>query len=58
MTVAALNDPDSGYDVAPYYEQFGFIHAAPDGLPRPGEFFRTMFFDVKPLLDALGPQPG
>lgn len=52
IIVDALYDPDNGYDVAPYYAQFGFIHASPDERPRPGEYFRTMFFDLKPLLDA------
>lgn len=54
LTVDALHDPDDGYDVAPYYERFGFLHAAADALPKPGEHYRTMFFDLKPLLDAAG----
>lgn len=57
ITVDALYDPDSSYDVAPYYERFGFIHAAPDARARPGEFFRTMFFDLKPLIDAASGKP-
>ncbi|RFC53049.1 MAG: hypothetical protein DVB22_000122 [Verrucomicrobia bacterium] len=53
VTVDALFDPDNDYDVAGYYEKFGFVFADPSGVPREGEQFRTMFFDLKPLLDAL-----
>jgi hypothetical protein len=38
------------------YEKFGFVFADPSGVPREGEQFRTMFFDLKPLLDALDAQ--
>lgn len=52
LTVDALHDPDDDYDVAAYYARFGFQHAAADAQPKPSEHFRTMFFDLKPLIEA------
>ncbi len=52
LTVDAVHDPDDGYDLADYYARFGFQHASADTQPKSGEHFSTMFFDLKPLIEA------
>jgi hypothetical protein len=56
MTVDALYDPDSGYDSSGFYERLGFRFANPDEPMPPVNGYRTMYFDLKPLIDAQ--QPG
>jgi hypothetical protein len=58
MTVDALYDPDTDppYDVSSFYAQFGFQFANPDTvLPLPVPY-RTMYLDLKPLIDLLSGQ--
>lgn len=58
MTVDALYDPDSDYDTSGFYERFGFTFADGEGCRVEGQPFRTMYFDLKPILDALGMNAG
>ena len=53
MKVDALYDPDSDYDTSEFYARFGFRFADGEGLRIQGQPFRTMYFDLKPILDAL-----
>jgi len=53
VTVDALYDPDSDYDTSGFYEHFGFTFADGEGKRVEGQPFRTMYFDLKPILDAL-----
>ena len=53
MTVDALYDPDSDYDTAGFYSRFGFTFADCEGRRVEGQPFRAMYFDLKPILDAL-----
>lgn len=61
VTVDALYDPDTGYDIAGYYERFGFRHVNPVESVPPAGNFRTMYFDIKTVVDELAllgqPQP-
>ena len=54
VTVDALYDPDSDYDTSEFYARFGFTFADGEGQRVEGQPFRTMYFDLKPILDALG----
>jgi GNAT superfamily N-acetyltransferase len=53
VTVDALYDPDSDYDTSGFYERFGFTFSDGEGRRIPGQPFRTMYFDLKPILDSL-----
>ncbi len=53
VTVDALFDPDNGYDSSPFYLKRGFVFASPDEPCPPSDGFRTMYFDLKPLIDVL-----
>jgi hypothetical protein len=53
VTVDALYDADSGYDVSGYYQHIGFQYATPAEQLPPIEAYRTMFFDLKPLIDSI-----
>jgi GNAT superfamily N-acetyltransferase len=53
ITVDALYDPDTGYDIARYYEKFGFKHVDPSETTPPSGNFRTMYFDIKVVLEEL-----
>lgn len=57
MKVDALYDPDSDYDTSKFYERFGFMFADGEGRRVEGQPFRTMYFDLKPILDALDGNP-
>jgi hypothetical protein len=57
MTVDALYDPDSGYDSSGFYERLGFRFANPDEPLPPVSGYRTMYFDLKPLIDGQHPLP-
>lgn len=53
MTVDALYDPDSDYDTAGFYSRFGFTFSDGQGRQIREQPFRAMYFDLKPILDAL-----
>lgn len=53
MTVDALYDPDSGYDISGYYARFGFQYVNPGESLPPKDGYRTMYFDLLPLKKAL-----
>ena len=53
VTVHARYDPDSDYDTAGFYSRFGFTFADGEGRRVEGQPFRAMYFDLKPILDAL-----
>lgn len=53
MTVDALYDADENppYDVSSFYQKFGFQFANPDETLPTNIPYRTMYFDLKPLID-------
>lgn len=53
MTVDALYDLDEDppYDVSGFYEKFGFQLANPEEIVTAEAPYRTMYFDLKPLID-------
>lgn len=58
MTVDAFYDldPDSAgrhYDASGFYTRIGFNFVNPDEPLPPAQSYRTMYFDLKPLVDAL-----
>lgn len=58
MTVDAFYDldPDSQgahYDASGFYRSIGFSFVNPDESLPPPQAYRTMYFDLKPLADAL-----
>ena len=53
VTVDALYDPDTDYDTAGFYARFGFTFADGVGRRIPDQPFRAMYYDLKPILDAL-----
>lgn len=58
MTVDALYDPDTTppYDASSFYAQFGFQFVNPDQILPPYIPYRTMYLDLKPLIDLLNGQ--
>jgi GNAT superfamily N-acetyltransferase len=58
MTVDALYDSDvePPYDASKFYEKFGFRFANPDEELPPSVPYRTMYFDLKPLINLLSGQ--
>ena len=44
---------DYDYDTAGFYAGFGFTFANGTGQRVPRQPFREMYFDLKPILDAL-----
>ena len=58
MTVDALYDPDTTppYDASGFYEKFGFQFADPNESLPPSVPYRTMYLDLKPLIDLLSIQ--
>jgi GNAT superfamily N-acetyltransferase len=58
MTVDALYDPDTTppYDASGFYEKFGFQFADPNEPLPPSVPYRTMYLDLKPLIDLLSIQ--
>lgn len=58
MTVDALYDPDlePPYDASSFYEQFGFQFVNPEEELPPSVPYRTMYLDLKPLIDLLNGQ--
>lgn len=57
VTVDALYDPDSDYDTSGFYARFGFTFSDGAGRRTEGQPFRAMYFDLKPILDALAENP-
>ena len=55
MTVDALYDPDTTppYDASGFYEKFGFQFADPNESLPSSVPYRTMYLDLKPLVDLL-----
>ena len=53
LKVDALYDPDSDYDTSKFYARFGFMFADGEGRRVEGQPFRTMYFDLKLILDSL-----
>jgi GNAT superfamily N-acetyltransferase len=53
MTVDALYDPDEEppYDASGFYQKFGFQFVNPDEAVPKAVPYRTMYFDLKPLID-------
>ncbi|MEG3972448.1 hypothetical protein QUA00_33235 [Microcoleus sp. T2B6] len=58
MTIDALYDPDTTppYDASGFYEKFGFQFADPNESLPPSVPYRTMYLDLKPLIDLLSIQ--
>lgn len=60
MTVDAFYDKDDVpiYDASGFYENFGFQFVNPDEQMPPENGYRTMYFDLKPLIDIVNnPDP-
>ncbi|WP_229240431.1 GNAT family N-acetyltransferase [Dyadobacter sp. SG02] len=53
VTVDALYDADTGYDIAGYYARFGFKFVDPFEATPPTCNFRTMYFDIKMIVQEL-----
>ena len=55
LTVDAMYDPDRTphYDVSGYYAALGFRYANPNEVIPPADGWRTMFFDLKPIIEAM-----
>lgn len=51
LTVDALYDPDTGYDSSGFYRHLGFRFADPREALPPVRGYRTMYFDLKPLIE-------
>jgi len=53
ITVDALydSDKDPPYDASGFYERLGFQFTNPDETLPPTRPYRTMYFDLKPLID-------
>ncbi|WP_031529777.1 hypothetical protein [Dyadobacter crusticola] len=52
MTVDAFYDKDNGYDISGFYQKIGFMFVNPDEQLPPRHSYRTMYFDLKPLIDS------
>ncbi|MBW4523272.1 MAG: GNAT family N-acetyltransferase [Scytolyngbya sp. HA4215-MV1] len=55
ITVDALYDADltPPYDASGFYEKFGFRFVNPEETLPPSSPYRTMYLDIKPLIDLL-----
>lgn len=53
VTVDAFFDPDNGYDASGFYQKLGFRFANPHETLPPPQSYRTLYFDLKPLIDAF-----
>jgi hypothetical protein len=50
-------DIEPAYDASGFYTKLGFDFAAPyENLP-PEMPYRTMYFDLKPVIELFNPQP-
>ncbi|WP_298437810.1 hypothetical protein [Geobacter sp.] len=50
LTVDALYDVDTGYDISGFYQNFGFRFANEEEPLPPLDPFRTLYFDLLPLI--------
>jgi GNAT superfamily N-acetyltransferase len=50
LTVDALYDVDTGYDISGFYQNFGFRFANEEEPLPPRDPFRTLYFDLLPLI--------
>lgn len=57
MTVDAFYDKDTGYDVSGFYLNMGFMYVNPDEPLPPEHSYRTMYFDLKPLIEGVKREP-
>lgn len=53
VIVDALYDAEKQYDSSGFYLKLGFQFANPDEEIPPPDGYRTLFFDLKPLIDAI-----
>lgn len=54
VTVDALFDPDKDYDASTFYrDKYGFIYANPDAESPKTKPYKTMYLDIRPMVDAL-----
>lgn len=53
LTVDAYYDPDTGYDISPFYVKLGFEYAHPKAKLPTRKPYRAMFMDLKLLLDSI-----
>jgi len=53
LTVDALYDIDANYDASGFYEKIGFRFVDPEEELPPKDGYRSMYFDLKPMIDAL-----
>ena len=51
LTVDALYDKDTGYDISEFYTRFGFEYVKEDEALPPKEAFRTLFLDLKYAIE-------
>ncbi len=61
VTVDALYDPNDSNepaDATTFYQKFGFRFADPDEPLPPPQPHRTMYFDLKPLIEAIEAEGG
>jgi GNAT superfamily N-acetyltransferase len=56
LTVDALYDVDTGYDISEFYSRLGFEYAIEDETLPPSNGFRTLFLDLKSYLDRVSLQ--
>lgn len=56
VTVDALYDAEKQYDSSGFYLKIGFQLVNPDEEIPPPEGYRTLFFDLKLLIDAIAEQ--
>jgi hypothetical protein len=58
VTVDALYDLDvePAYDASGFYTKLGFDFADPHESLPPEMPYRTMYFDLKPVIELLNPQ--
>ncbi len=52
MMVDAFYDRDNGYDISGFYQRLGFMFVNPDEQLPPLNSYRTMYFDLKSLIDT------
>ena len=60
LTVDAFYDADKTppYDISGFYEHLGFAFVNPDEDLPPVNSYRTMYMDLKPLIDAVNTPQG
>ena len=53
LTVDALYDADENYDASGFYLKYGFRFVNQEDELFPKDGYRSMYFDLKPLIEAL-----